>query len=257
MPGWDRLGKSDAVDSGRSRQRSASPSRAVQPQSARAAGWMARGHSCAKIRSCRALAASSRTWSASSGRREDSARTMKVSSTGKEYSCLRRKVSSRALAEDLWACQGTCARGRRLKHSIRTRCAAVRPLVRSSVRLCGKPKSLCGRPGDLCARPTTCAAVRAFCAAGRRLVRAEDHLCEPQTTCAEVWHGNSVRKSTVWLGRLLARWIRLLPHSIRVPKRRGTFLKRRTACTRARELVRVVRKYLCFGSRVKEPTQQV
>jgi hypothetical protein len=83
----------------------------------------------------------------------------------------------------LCAWQTTCGR-------VPARCARVRPLVRSSVRLCDNPESLCGRPGNLCARPTTCAGVRAFCAAGRRLVRVADNLCERQMTCAQVWHGN-------------------------------------------------------------------
>jgi hypothetical protein len=81
----------------------------------------------------------------------------------------------------LCAWQTTCGR-------VPARCAHVRPLVRSSVRLCDNSESLCGRPDDLCARPTTCAAVRAFGAAGRRLVRVVDNLCERQTTCAEGWH---------------------------------------------------------------------
>ena len=78
--------------------------------------------------------------------------------------------------------------GRFLPRLVRARCARVRALVRSSVRLCDKPESLCGRPGNLCARPRTCARVRAFCAAVPPLVRAELHLCPRQTTCAGVWH---------------------------------------------------------------------
>jgi hypothetical protein len=96
--------------------------------------------------------------------------------------------SSRVRSDDLCACPRTCARGRRLKHSVQKRCARVRALVRSSLRLCDSPESLCGRPDDLCARPTACARVRAFCAAVRLLVRAELHLCARQTTCAELWH---------------------------------------------------------------------
>jgi len=75
--------------------------------------------------------------------------------------------------------------GRFLPGLVRRAVRASKPLVRSSVRLCGNPESLCGRPGDLCARPRTCARVRAFCAAVRPLVRAEAHLCAPQTTCAK------------------------------------------------------------------------
>jgi hypothetical protein len=79
--------------------------------------------------------------------------------------------------------------GRFLPGLVRRAVRASKPLVRSSVRLCDNPESLCGRPDVLCARPATCARVRAFCAAVRPLVRAEAHLCAPQTTCAEVWHG--------------------------------------------------------------------
>jgi hypothetical protein len=38
-------------------------------------------------------------------------------------------------------------------------------------------------------------------------VRAEDHLCERQSTCAEVWHGNSVRTSLRAAGKWLEWWI--------------------------------------------------
>jgi hypothetical protein len=72
-----------------------------------------------------------------------------------------------------------------------------------SGELCARPSHLCAHPcvcatilrvcagvQAICARVrATCARVRAFCAAVRRLVRAEAHLCAPQTTCAELWHG--------------------------------------------------------------------